>query len=36
MAEAIISGDAHILNLAEWSGIPILTPAAFLNNFFPA
>ena len=36
LAEAIVSGDALLLDLAEWSGIPILTPAAFLNNFFPA
>ncbi len=35
-AEAIISGDGHLLDLAEWNEIPILTPTAFLNKFFPA
>ncbi len=29
-AEAIVSGDAHLLALGAWRGIPILAPAAFL------
>ncbi|NTW84420.1 MAG: putative toxin-antitoxin system toxin component, PIN family [Chlorobiaceae bacterium] len=33
-AEAIISGDAHLLELKEWNGIVIVTPADFLKNFF--
>ncbi|MGC8774819.1 MAG: putative toxin-antitoxin system toxin component, PIN family [Chlorobaculum sp.] len=33
-AEAIISGDAHLLDLGQWNGIPILTPAAFLDEYF--
>jgi len=33
-AEAIISGDAHLLDPGHWNGIPILTPAAFLEEYF--
>jgi putative PIN family toxin of toxin-antitoxin system len=33
-AEAIISGDAHLLDLSEWNGIPILKPDAFLTELF--
>jgi putative PIN family toxin of toxin-antitoxin system len=33
-AESIISGDAHLLDLAQWNEIPILTPADFLKEFF--
>ena len=33
-AEAIISGDAHLLDPGQWNGIPVLTPAAFLMEFF--
>lgn len=29
-ADYIVSGDAHLLSLAEYKGIPILSPAAFL------
>ena len=35
-AEAIISGDAHLLDLGQWNGIPVFTPAAFLMEFFAA
>jgi len=33
-AEAIISGDAHLLDPGQWEGIPILTPADFLDEYF--
>lgn len=33
-AEAIISGDAHLLDLGQWNGIKILTPADFLVEYF--
>jgi uncharacterized protein len=35
-AEAIISGDAHLLDLVEWNGIPVYNPDNFLKKFFPA
>jgi uncharacterized protein len=31
-AEAIISGDSHLLSLGEYQGIPILTAAEFLKR----
>lgn len=31
-AEAIISGDRHLLALGEFRGIPILTPAEWLET----
>lgn len=31
-AEAIVSGDHHLLALGTFRGIPILTPAAFLRR----
>jgi putative PIN family toxin of toxin-antitoxin system len=31
-AEAIISGDRHLLGLGEFQGIPILGPAAFVDQ----
>ncbi len=34
-AEAIVSGDTHLLELKEWNGIMIVTPADFLKKFFP-
>jgi putative PIN family toxin of toxin-antitoxin system len=30
-AQAVVSGDRHLLDLGQFSGIPILTPAAFLD-----
>lgn len=33
-AEAIISGDVHLLDLVRWNGIPVFTPADFLMEFF--
>ncbi|NTU96607.1 MAG: putative toxin-antitoxin system toxin component, PIN family [Chlorobiaceae bacterium] len=35
-AEAIISGDAHLLDLVEWNGNPVYNPENFLKKFFPA
>jgi putative PIN family toxin of toxin-antitoxin system len=35
-AEVIISGDAHLLDLGQWEGIPVFTSAAFLMEFFAA
>ena len=32
-ADAIVSGDHHLLALKEFRGIPIVTPAAFLLSF---
>jgi putative PIN family toxin of toxin-antitoxin system len=32
-ADAIVSGDRHLLRLEPWSGIPIMSPAAFLKFF---
>jgi putative PIN family toxin of toxin-antitoxin system len=29
-ADAVISGDRHLLNLGEFQAIPVLTPARFL------
>ncbi len=31
-AEYIISGDKHLLNLAEWKGIRIIPPAEFMRT----
>ena len=31
-ADFIISGDKHLLDLANWKGIPILSPASFLEE----
>ena len=31
-AEAIVSGDSHLLNLKEYRGIPILTVVDVLNH----
>jgi putative PIN family toxin of toxin-antitoxin system len=31
-AHAIVSGDAHLLDLGSYEGIPILTPRAFLDS----
>jgi putative PIN family toxin of toxin-antitoxin system len=33
-AEAIISGDTHLLDPGQWNGIPVFTPAAFLMEYF--
>jgi predicted nucleic acid-binding protein len=32
-AEYIVTGDPHLLNLAEFKDIKIVTPAVFLQNF---
>lgn len=32
-AEVIVSGDGHLLDLAEFEKIPILRPRAFLDRF---
>lgn len=32
-AALIVSGDKHLLRLKTWRGIPILAPAAFLEEF---
>lgn len=34
-ADALITGDPHLLELETYEGIPILRPAAFLDQFFP-
>ena len=31
-ADAIVSGDRHLMNLGAWNDIPILSPAAFLDR----
>jgi putative PIN family toxin of toxin-antitoxin system len=31
-ADAIVSGDRHLLGLGSWRGIPIEAPAAFLSK----
>jgi putative PIN family toxin of toxin-antitoxin system len=31
-AEAIVSGDAHLLGIVEFRGIPIITPAAAVSR----
>jgi predicted nucleic acid-binding protein len=31
-AEAIVSGDKHLIDLTEYEGIPILTPAQLLER----
>ena len=33
-AEVVISGDDHLLSLSAYEGIPILTPAEYLQRFF--
>ena len=30
----IVTGDNHLLNLEQYSGIPIITPKQFLTNLF--
>ncbi len=32
-ADALVSGDKHLLDLKQYEGIPILTPTVFLNRF---
>ncbi len=32
-ADCVVSGDKHLLGLAEFRGIPILAPARFLSRF---
>jgi uncharacterized protein len=32
-AEAIVSGDRHLLALEQWRGVVVQTPAAFLASF---
>jgi uncharacterized protein len=32
-ASVIVSGDGHLLSLAEWQAITIVTPADFLTGF---
>ena len=32
-AEAIVSGDKHLLGLAQFRGIPILPPSLFIQRF---
>lgn len=34
-ADAIVTGDQDLLMLSQFAGVPILTPQAFLNFFFP-
>jgi predicted nucleic acid-binding protein len=31
-ADAIVSGDAHLLGIGEFRGIPIMTPAAAVSR----
>jgi putative PIN family toxin of toxin-antitoxin system len=31
-ADAIVSGDAHLLEIGEFQGIPVITPAAALSR----
>ena len=31
-AECLITGDRHLLDMTPYRGVPILTPAAFLNS----
>jgi len=35
-AEAVISGDKAVIDIGEYIGIKIFTPADFLNHFRPA
>ena len=35
-AEAIVSGDSHLLDLKSFEGIPILPPRSFLDHFPPS
>lgn len=32
-ADVIVSGDAHLLNLVNWNGIPVLSADTFLKKF---
>lgn len=32
-AALVVSGDSHLLRLAEWRGIRVLNPAAFVSEF---
>ena len=32
-ADCLISGDRHLLDMTPFDGVPVLTPAAFLNWF---
>ena len=34
-AECLITGDRHLLDMTPYRGVPILTPAAFLNSLTP-
>jgi putative PIN family toxin of toxin-antitoxin system len=34
-AAYVVSGGRHLLDLAEWAGIPILTTRGFLDRYFP-
>ncbi len=34
-AEAIVSGDAHLLGIGEFCGVPIITPAVAVNQLGP-
>jgi len=31
-ADAIVSGDAHLLNLVSWNGIPVISADTFLKH----
>lgn len=31
-AEAIVSGDRHLLDLSEWEGVPVVSPADFVKE----
>lgn len=35
-ADAVVSGDSHLLSLKSFRGIPILAPSEFLRNFRPS
>lgn len=34
-ADAVVSGDNHLLNVKHYKGIPIVAPREFLRRFFP-
>lgn len=34
-ADCLVTGDPHLLKLGSYQEIPILSPADFLNRFFP-